>query len=68
MTEVKLKRNMTVEQALRKLRKILDREGVFEELRERRYYQPPSVKRRKAQKIAKWATKKQAEEDSLWNS
>ena len=68
MTEVKLKKNMAVEQAFRKLRKVLDREGLFEELRERKYFQPPSEKRRKAKKAAKWAAKKRAEEESSWNS
>ena len=68
MTEVKLEKGMSVDRALRKLRKLLDREGTLEKLRERRYYVPPSEKRKQQKKAAKWAAKKRAEEEKLWNS
>jgi small subunit ribosomal protein S21 len=32
---------------MRKLKKILKKSGLFDELKERRYYEKPSVKRRK---------------------
>ena len=48
-TEVKLKKGDSIERALRRLKKKLDKEGTLKELRNRRHYEKPSeVKRREA--------------------
>jgi small subunit ribosomal protein S21 len=43
-------RNNNVEKALRVMKKKLKKEGIFDEMKERRYYQKPSEKRREAKK------------------
>ena len=49
----------SVEKALRKLKRLLDREGVLREFRERRYRIKPSEKKRKKSKEAKKRKKRQ---------
>lgn len=45
-------RNNDVEQALRRLKKILNREGVFREMRQRRHFEKPFIKRQRKQREA----------------
>jgi small subunit ribosomal protein S21 len=45
--QVKLKRGEAVEKALKRLKKIMDREGMMKQLRAGRYFETPSEKRRK---------------------
>jgi small subunit ribosomal protein S21 len=45
MSEVILKPGETVERALRRLKKRIDREGTLKEARNRRHYEKPSRKR-----------------------
>lgn len=45
--QVKLKRGETVEKALKRLKKIMDKEGMMKQLRANRYFEKPSEKRRK---------------------
>ncbi|MFN2351383.1 MAG: 30S ribosomal protein S21 [Kiritimatiellia bacterium] len=47
MVEVKLKRGEGVEKALRRLKKKMDKEGTMKEIRNHRYFDKPSDKRRK---------------------
>jgi small subunit ribosomal protein S21 len=57
MTEVKLKKGESVDKALRRLKKKLDREGTLREVRARRNYEKPSDRaKRKAKepKINYW--------------
>ena len=54
MIEVKLKRNEPVEKALRRLKKQMVREGVFKQLKQRRYYLKPSVSLRLKMKAARF--------------
>ncbi|MDZ4788794.1 MAG: 30S ribosomal protein S21 [Blastochloris sp.] len=57
MTEVKLKKGESVDKALRRLKKKLDREGTLRDARQRRNHEKPSErKRRKAKepKINYW--------------
>lgn len=60
-------KNNDVNKAMRKLKKLMQQEGIFQELRKREYYEKPTTKRKreKAQAIKRWR-KKQAE--SLKNS
>ena len=46
-------RDNNVGQALRRLKKILTNEGVFRELRDRRFYEKPSEKKKKAKAAAR---------------
>jgi len=45
--QVRLKRGEAVERALKRLKKIMDKEGMMKELRSNRYFEKPSEKRRK---------------------
>jgi small subunit ribosomal protein S21 len=45
--QVKLKRGEAVERALKRLKKIMDKEGMMKQLRANRYFEKPSEKRRK---------------------
>jgi small subunit ribosomal protein S21 len=59
VSEVRLKKGESVDKALRRLKKKLDREGTLREARQRRNYEKPSVrKRRKAKepKLNYWGT------------
>ena len=49
MLEVKVRDN-NVDKAMRKLKKKLDKEGVMGELRQRRYYEKPSLKKLRKKK------------------
>ena len=55
MTEVKLKIGESVDRALRRLKKKIDREGVLREVRNHRHYEKPSEKRRRKEKIARFS-------------
>tara|TARA_Y200000002_G_scaffold189432_1_gene156331 strand:- start:2731 stop:2934 length:204 start_codon:yes stop_codon:yes gene_type:complete len=43
-------RNNNVEKALRVMKKKMKKEGLFQELKDRQYYQKPSFKRRETKK------------------
>ena len=51
-TEVKLNKNKgdSIERALRRLKKKLDKEGTLKELRNRRHYEKPREKKRRTQR------------------
>ena len=52
-------RNNNVERAIRRLKKVLNREGIFKEMRERRYYEKPFIKRMRKQREAIRRTNKE---------
>lgn len=60
-------KNNDVNKALRKLKKMMNAEGIFQELRMREFYEPPSIrkKREKAQAVKRW---KKKQEDLSKNS
>ncbi len=64
-----LVRDNNVEQALRVLKKKLQREGVFREMKQRRAYEKPSERRARekdeAVRRVKKAARKQAQRDGL---
>lgn len=60
MTEVRLKKGESLDRALRRLKKKLDREGVLRIVRERMYYEKPSERRRRKEKQAKFLAALQA--------
>ena len=47
VVEIKLKRGESVDKALRRLKKKLDKEGTMREIRNHRYFEKPCEKRRK---------------------
>jgi|APGre2960657404_1045060.scaffolds.fasta_scaffold183345_2 small subunit ribosomal protein S21 len=55
-------KNNDVNKALKKLKKLMQQEGIFQELRKREYYEQPSLRRKReqAQAVKRWQ-KKQAE-------
>ena len=53
VSEVRLKKGESVDKALRRLKKKLDREGTLREVRARRNYEKPSEKRRRKAKEPK---------------
>ena len=52
--EVKVKRGQRPDKALRILKKKMLREGIFDEVKKRRYFEKPSQKRQKQIKTAKF--------------
>lgn len=55
MTEIKIKKGESVEKALRRLKKKLDREGTLKEVRNHRRYEKPSEKKRRKMKVARFS-------------
>jgi len=49
-TEVRLKKGESIDRALRRLKKKLDKEGTLKELRNRRHFEKPSEKKRRTRK------------------
>ena len=47
MIQVKVKKGETVERALKRLKKIMDKEGMMKQLRSGRYFEKPSEKKRR---------------------
>jgi small subunit ribosomal protein S21 len=47
MVSVKVKKGETIERALRRLKKIMDKEGTLKDLRAHRYFEKPSEKKRR---------------------
>lgn len=55
MTEVRLKKGESVEKALRRLKKKIDREGILREVRNHRHFEKPSEKKRRKMKMARFS-------------
>jgi len=55
LTEIKLKKGESVEKALRRLKKKIDREGVLKQVRNHRHYEKPSERRRRKMKMARFS-------------
>ena len=51
--EVKLRRGEPVEKGLRRLKKLLDREGILKDMRNRKHYEKPGDKKRLKQARAR---------------
>ena len=50
--EIKIRKNEPVDRALRRLKKKLDRENIIKDARAKRYYEKPSERRRRKDKVA----------------
>ena len=55
LTEIKLKKGESVEKALRRLKKRIDREGTLKEVRNHRHYEKPSERKRRKMKVARFS-------------
>jgi len=55
LTEIKLKKGESVEKALRRLKKKLDREGTLKDVRNHRHFEKPSERKRRKMKVAKFS-------------
>lgn len=53
MSEVKVRKGESVDKALRRLKKKLDREGVMREIRAHRHFEKPSERKRRKQARAR---------------
>ena len=53
MSEVKIKDNETIDNALRRFKRSCAKSGVLSELRKREHYEKPSVKRKKKSEAAR---------------
>ena len=51
MSQVRLKENESLENALRRFKRATARDGVIQEVRKREHYEKPSVKRKKSLKL-----------------
>lgn len=47
MTEVKIRKGESIERAIRRLKKKLDKEGIMRQIRANRYFEKPSERRRR---------------------
>lgn len=56
-------RNNDVNRAMRKLKKMLNNEGVFKDLRDREHFEKPSIKKKKARAAARKRWLKQIEKN-----
>ena len=65
MIEVKLVKGESVDRALKRLKKKVDREGIIQQVRDRQHYVKPSVKRQKRKKKAKFEAMLQARRNKL---
>ena len=55
LTEVRIKKGDSVDKALRRLKKKVDREGTLKEVRNHRHYEKPSERRRRKMKVARFS-------------
>lgn len=53
MSEIRLKKGESVDKALRRLKRKLDREGTIRELRAKQHYEKPSIRRKRKAKEAR---------------
>ncbi len=59
-------RDGNINQALRRLKKIMQSEGVFKEIRDRRYFEKPSMTRKKARAAARKRWQKEVARRDDW--
>ena len=52
VSEVKIRKGESVDKALRRLKKKLDKEGIMREIRAHRHYEKPSEKRKRKMNAA----------------
>ena len=65
MPYVKLKDGEGLDNALRRLRKLVDKAGIMQELRKREHYEKPSVKRKRKKAAAQKRARRNSYQKSL---
>jgi small subunit ribosomal protein S21 len=50
--DVNLRKGETIDKALRRLKKKIERESILRDVREKRYFEKPCAKRRRLKKVA----------------
>jgi len=55
LTEIKLRKGESVDKALRRLKKKIDREGTLKVVRSHRHFEKPSERRRRKEKAARFS-------------
>ncbi len=55
LTEIRVRKGESLDKALRRLKKRLDRENVIKDARNNRYYEKPCTRRRRKMKVAKFS-------------
>ena len=53
MTKVIVNKNESVDKALRRLKKKIDKEGIMKQIKQHRHYEKPSQKKRRKMKDAR---------------
>lgn len=53
MVETRVRKNESIDDALRRFRRILAKEGTLAEIKKRKHYEKPSVKRKKKAQAAR---------------
>ncbi|MDQ0339632.1 small subunit ribosomal protein S21 [Caldalkalibacillus uzonensis] len=53
MTQVRVRKNESIDDALRRFRRTCSKAGVISEVRKREFYEKPSVKRKKKSEAAR---------------
>jgi len=53
MAEIKIRDNESLDNALRRFKRKCQRSGVLSEIRKRKYYEKPSVRRKKKSEVAR---------------
>jgi len=59
VVQVKVRKGETVDKALRRLKKILDKEGIMKEIRAHRYFEKPCERRRRKEARARARARQQ---------
>ncbi|MDR2435927.1 MAG: 30S ribosomal protein S21 [Puniceicoccales bacterium] len=52
---IPVRKGETIDKALRRLKKRLDHENILRDVRDKRYFEKPCLKRRRKEKVAKFA-------------
>ncbi|OFW75753.1 MAG: 30S ribosomal protein S21 [Alicyclobacillus sp. RIFOXYA1_FULL_53_8] len=53
MSEVKVRKNESIDSALRRFKKVTAKDGIMAEVRKRKHYEKPSVARKKKSEAAR---------------
>ncbi|MBQ4154858.1 MAG: 30S ribosomal protein S21 [Clostridia bacterium] len=53
MSQVRIKENESLDNALRRFKRMTQKDGVIQEVRKREHYEKPSVKRKKKSEAAR---------------
>jgi small subunit ribosomal protein S21 len=64
MTEVRVRDNESIDEALRRFKRECEKAGIMQEIKKREYYESPSVKRKKKMQEIKRKFRKKSDDKS----